>query len=402
MPATHHLSQDVPYGIAEQSQQQSSRGHPQDPAQHHSCRLLSSAAIVTAQRAVLLLLAAGSISAAQAAPWYEVVLIGPESSTGTGINGKGDLTGTYIFGNGSFITTDSYVTSYGMFGARATRFYAINDFRDAVGTALLRDYTSTAIRYSQSPRGPGEGAFSRVPLPPDDFDSIATAINNAGTVVGTYTNSARRGFVSSGGTYTTLSPDAQSGAAYDINNNGTIVGQAFRNGTNEAVVYVNGVENSLGNFGGSAYADAVSENGLVVGAFTAGATTRWRSFIYDGAGITVLEDPLRNVVPKDINSDGMVVGVQSMLNDPSDSEVFLYAAGQRIPLSSRLAGPAEWRLVDVVAINDLGQIAANACHLTARMCRAVRLDVTPVPEPAGWAMLLAGMGLLARQARRRG
>jgi hypothetical protein len=68
---------------------------------------------------------------------------------------------------------------------------------------------------------------------------------------------------------------------------------------------------------------------------------------------------------------------------------YLYQDDTQYDLDSLLLDRS-WRIADVSDINDSGMIVGQACNFAG--CYAASL--TPVPEPAAYAMLLAGLGWL--------
>jgi len=83
-----------------------------------------------------------------------------------------------------------------------------------------------------------------------------------------------------------------------------------------------------------------------------------------------------------VNAAGSVVGYQF---DDGAFRVFLYADGTIHALGDLVDGLDGARLVAANAINDAGQIAAQACAPgRGRECFGVRLDPVPVP-PVGRA-----------------
>jgi probable HAF family extracellular repeat protein len=103
----------------------------------------------------------------------------------------------------------------------------------------------------------------------------------------------------------------------------------------------------------------------------------------------------------DINIHGQVVGYLGMepFSVPDElypTMAFLYDSGEMIDLNTLIDPASGWIISGAAAINDLQQIAANACR--AGVCQAVTLDLVPcVPEPPMIALLAAGLALgLAR------
>jgi hypothetical protein len=131
----------------------------------------------------------------------------------------------------------------------------------------------------------------------------------------------------------------------------------------------------------------------------------FRSFIYgadgrftDLGGLTAL--PERTVV-QGLNDGGWAVG-----HSRSDScdlytcdAAFLWRGGQMVSLNDLLLqSPGDpWYLSSAADINERGQIVGNGWHNGSYGAYLL----TPVPEPRGWALLLAGLGVVGTAARRR-
>lgn len=96
---------------------------------------------------------------------------------------------------------------------------------------------------------------------------------------------------------------------------------------------------------------------------------------------------------KAINNAGMVVGwTQSGWDEQKDA--FLYAGGEPTYLDRLVEGADGWRVAEAYDINDARQILGKACR--SDECLSVRLDlVSAVPEPGSYALLAAGLVLLA-------
>ena len=77
----------------------------------------------------------------------------------------------------------------------------------------------------------------------------------------------------------------------------------------------------------------------------------------------------------------------------------LYSEGQRTDLNDLIDPQPGWIISNAIDINNVGQIAANACNMDSGNCRAFLLS--PVPEPKIYLMMLAGLGLLGMKVRRR-
>jgi uncharacterized membrane protein len=201
------------------------------------------------------------------------------------------------------------------------------------------------------------------------------AINNANEVVGAnyFTNwqdAARNYFTAQDYGFTQLGAvlaparrlqwealpvSFRDGAAFDINNSGQYVGYIRGPGGPEAVRYDDGTYTLLAGAAPFSVAYGVNDAGQAVGNadFPGRCCT---SFLYDGAATYDLND--------------------------------LIESG--------------WSMLEARDINNRGQIAGQAVDPFG-FERPVRLDPISmgVPEPAAWAMLLAGFGLLGSALRRR-
>jgi probable HAF family extracellular repeat protein len=192
-------------------------------------------------------------------------------------------------------------------------------------------------------------------------------------------------------------PAGRASIANDLNAHGVVVGDwwiptDYRPLRTKAFVWGTG---DLGSLGGDAtHAEAVSDNGVVVG----WSTTR------DGAQHAVQWGPSGNIedlgtlgcsgsycssMALGINSIGHIVGQSTTLPRPgilrSETSAFLSAYGFMYDLNDQITvrlenqwGASLW-LVSAADINDAGQIVADACTIPLLYsCRAYLL--TPIPE----------------------
>lgn len=152
---------------------------------------------------------------------------GSASSMAVGINSFGSTGGIYVDNAG---TTHGYTDIGGTFstvdapGTAFNQILGINDTNETAG------YTSTdpagaTLQMADSQMG---GVFTNInSLLPANFNSQATGLNNAGTVVGFYmpTTASSIGFLDTAGAISTIDPFASAFTqALGINNMGEIVG----------------------------------------------------------------------------------------------------------------------------------------------------------------------------------
>jgi len=143
---------------------------------------------------------------------------------------------------------------------------------------------------------------------PGSRSTTAFGINNAGQIVGTYTDSAgnEHGFLDTNGTFTTLDfPGSTGTAAYGINNVGQIVG-SYSGGT---FLYQNGTYTPLNLPFPIGSKLAINDVGQ-----TAGTSRDLRAFLYANGQVTFL--PPYNSISSPysfaygINNAGAIVGVR--------------------------------------------------------------------------------------------
>jgi probable HAF family extracellular repeat protein len=185
-------------------------------------------------------------------------------------------------------------------------------------------------------------------------------------------------------------------SAYAINERGQVAGWAYNAQSHgEAMLYADGQVTGLGTLPGDRNSAAmdVNDNGVAVG-YTSNLDalghTHMRSFIYMNGQMTPLGNLAADNSAVAINNLGAVLGYSLDSGVNGTREIpYLYQDGAQYDLASLLADPG-WRIANVTDINDSGMIVGRACNPDG--CYAALL--TPVPEPAAYAMLLAGLGWL--------
>jgi len=178
--------------------------------------------------------------------------------------------------------------------------------------------------------------------------SIAWDVNESGQVVGkAFSTTAERAFLWQNGVMSDLGAlGGSTSVAFDLNDAGNVVGDAATpEKTITAFLWDNGVMTNLGAFGGfdSSVAEAINNDGMVVGAGTSGA------FLYDSQlGMRLLKDMIppgsewSQLSPRDINNAGWIAGVGT--NPAGFRHAFLMTPTSLIPALPEY-GPAVMTLL---------------------------------------------------------
>jgi hypothetical protein len=228
----------------------------------------------------------------------------------------------------------------------------------------------------------------------------AIDINDSGEIVGFYhpAGGEYQGFSYSGGVYTTLDAFGTSDTtAFGVSDNGMIVGLAGDFNAQQGFVYSAGQYTAINAAPyplNSTEGVAVNDSGTIVGIYGPSSPgTESISFVYSNGVFTPVAMPGEQATQvDDINDAGLIVGGAS--NDGfatgpgfvDDNGVFTAIT---VPgsLDTYIDG-----------INDRGQLAGVFTDANG----ATQIFVaTPVPEPAAWAMILAGIGGLGATMRLR-
>lgn len=272
---------------------------------------------------------------------------------------------------------------------------AVNNAGQAAGSASTGSVANAMLWAAPGSAGTPTGTLGGT-------NSQALGLNNAGVMVGyadTATTAFRPALFTASG-IVDIGATAINGLAYDLSDSGLAVGLAdLGQGHNNAVWfdYANGrVVDLSGPGGGEAAALSINESGIAVG--TASGPGGQRATLFDLAAGTALDlgvlSGFNASNAYSINNAGQVVGVSRV---GLTTRPFIWDAthGMR-DLISLL--PAGITLTNVSAINNAGQILGDSC--IGSTCTVVLL--TPVPEPAPWALLAAGvvgMSLVRRRSR---
>lgn len=309
-------------------------------------RLLGGRLAATTAALSALILIPGS--PAVASRGYEAVSLG-FGGEARAVNSHGQIVGegwlsSDAKGFHGFLWSNRKLTDLGVLEAgeweygRATD---VNDRGQVVGFSVVRG----------DPEQSGQHAFLwrngvLTDIDPAGLDSMATAINNRGQVVGTrYTADGAYAFLWQAGVMTNLG----TGYAWDINDRGQVVGQNQVGGTGATMWY----QGRVYDLGAPPGLDdwrpiAVNEWGWIAGngGVTTGRAYLWKSGTFLDLG--TLGGPSAFVV--DINDRGQVLGLSETAT--GGLHPFLWEGGRMIDLTAR--GIPDY--VTVNALGDHGQI----------------------------------------------
>lgn len=337
------------------------------------------------------LFCASFVSGAAHAVSYAITDLGLFNNNIAAINDNGQVvlnnsSGGHLWSNGS-------LTPFGV----STQALGINNSGQVVGGAPNPSgYDGQAVLWSNG-TGYGLGTLG-------GSGSWAYDINDSGEVVGWArangeVGSGNHAFIYSEGvngdwvmSNVMGVPMSVNSLAYAINNSGQVAGAVTGYATSEAFVASNGIVTYLGTFGGNeSAAYDINNNGQVVGmAELSGG--RYNAFLYsNGSMINLVNNPHMYSSAWAINDSNQVVGQMG-------ASAFLYSNGSLQDLNI-LAGAqvAGWQLGTALDINNNGQIVGLGSY--GGQSHAYLL--TPVPEPKAYALMLAGLGLVAAVRRRR-
>lgn len=166
-----------------------------------------------------------------------------------------------------------------------------------------------------------------------------------------------------------------------------------------AFYYQGGSLQDLGTLGGTSSAgNALNDAGDVVGWSQLAGDLVQHAFLYHGGSLLDLGTlGGSGAAALGINDAGTIVG-NSVLADGSTQHAFVYLGGKLLDLNGLTSLSGGWQLTDAFDVNGAGQILGTAC--LGGSCSAVVLS--PVPEPATGAMLVAGLAVAAAGRRRAG
>ncbi len=299
-----------------------------------------------------------------ATPSYTITDLGTLGGTttkGYGINENGQVVGASKIGSymHAFLWDDGTMTNLGALGAYGSWAYDINDVSQVVGGSYVGTEFHNHAFLWQNGNMQDLGTLGGGP------DSYAFDINDSGQAVGSaccvpdqYITHAvlwgSSGIVDLGD----LDPVWENHSfAYGVNDAGQVVGQSTTADPAQlghAFLWQNGSMQDLGTLGGDlSVAEAINENGQVVGLSKLTDNTTFHAFLWDGGLQDLGSLTFTNSIAYDINDKEQVVGA---LQTGQNSHAFLWENGQMQDLNNLIPSNSGWVLQEARAINNKGKI----------------------------------------------
>jgi hypothetical protein len=230
------------------------------------------------------------------------------------------------------------------------------------------------------------------PATGSDFNSrtfYPSAINNSGVVVGRFSDWGSQDvpviFDINNLTLSILSvPNAIFASATDINSSGKVVGRFYDGSRYFGFTYFNGIFTTIdAPWSDFTTVSGMNDRGDVIGHTGWGNAFIWNAGSFERFSITP------HFEPADINNRRQIVGT---MGSPGNRRATLLEDG-----AYHVFGPqGTWGNT----INNLGMIGGEFTN-GGFLVRSSSITGAAVPEPASWAMLIAGFGLTGAAMRRR-
>jgi len=284
--------------------------------------------------------------------------LGGKNSSALGINSAGDVVGQSLTANGQthaflWLSSTHTMIDLGIAGA-TTSALGVNDLDDAVGDSRSTTGVETAVLLTQA------GATTL--LPPSGTAGSATAINDAGVIVGEAGPIGDTVAARFGPTTRVLGTlGGPTSFATAVNENGDIVGQSDTSSLSQNAFLLTAGSSQmqdLGSLGHLSSATGVNDSDEVVG-FSFNGSSQEHAFLWQGGVMRDLGVMTGGTVSQanGINDDGIIVG-QGNVSNSSATHAFIFSGNGLVDLNSLVSTTDT--LVAANAINAAGQIVGVA------------------------------------------
>jgi probable HAF family extracellular repeat protein len=372
-------------------------------------KIMNSTIVKSSKNALTAIVTAGSLLAIspQASAAYDFTLLkvlpGGKSNDAYGINNLGQIVGESdsqaefrrpVLWNGT-TPTDLGILQ----GGYAAAAEDINDTGQIAGWSNNGNFEGRAVRWHQG-------------TTTDLGESGAAAINASGQIAGNtfVTSTTSHATLWTGNTRTDLGMGTLGGAAFanGINDAGQVVGfsRPANSFTERATLWNGTTATDLGTLSGGTISRAndINNAGRIVG--YSASSDGDRAALWTGGTVTALGTlGGTRAEANAINEAGQIVGQSTIGDDIFDWHATLWNGTTAVDLNNFLDSEtraAGWVLMFANDINDNGAIVGTASNKNLSIYEDRAFLLTPaIPEPETYALLLAGLGLIALMARRR-
>lgn len=340
-----------------------------------SLRRAAAAAVLGVLAAAAALAGPGFVSPAHAAttPQYKLTTIGGAGTELFGINKNGDVFGIavekgarvqegFLLPSGS--TKMVFLGSPGdpANANSSSSPEAINGSADVVGSA-----TSFATGNTAAVEWPDSATPANLGLQNLVVSPMATSINDNGLITAFGSNHGDVGFTIQGSTVTKLPTLPNGGVDVEplaVSDSGLIVGEADTTTSDfQAAEWQNGAIKALGGLPGSLSSEAVAVNstGEAVGTSLQTSDSDGHAVLFANGTVTDLHAPGTGTPGGDasanaINDNGVIVG------QGGNGHAFVFQNGQATDLNGLIAPGSGFTLLNADGINDNGVIAGTASN----------------------------------------
>jgi probable HAF family extracellular repeat protein len=330
----------------------------------------------------------------QAAGMVDLGTLGGDSYVDA-VNARGEAAGHSNFfpiatlSHAILWTQGGGLVDLGTLGDDPTRALALNDNGQVVGYSDFRHRLLHAFSWTAS-----GGMRDLAGLSDDDVDSYATAVNNAGQVIGDISSPGsylHHGFVwtEASGVVDLGTLGGSESSAVSLNASGQVVGYSDVTGDVKQHAFswtATGGMIDLGTLGGSnSRGVAVNANGQVVGCSDVTGDVNWHAFSWTPAGGMIDLGTLGGTesCAVGVNANGQVVGNSRIAGDVATHAFFWTPAGGMVDLGT-LGGTSS----QATAVNDRGQVVGSSSlagdkETHAALWNVVVTEVVSVTPGAG-------------------